>query len=82
VEYAALLDLFFANMPLVQFTDMTTASNTAQISAMNTYFTYPLVSLVFGVSVVIAGIYAIVRIIHWMTAKIAHIGDAKQEEHY
>lgn len=60
---------------------MTTATNTAQITAMNTYLTYPLVSLVFGVSVVIAGIYAIVRVVLWMTDKIAHIGGRMDNQH-
>lgn len=62
------------SMPVIQFTELTSsATNTAQISAMNTYLAYPLVTLVFGVSVVVAGIYAIVRLVYWLAAKIANL---------
>lgn len=60
-------------MPLVNFTDLTTTTTAAQISAMNVYLAYPLVSLTFGVVVVIASIYAIVRLVFWLGHKIANL---------
>jgi len=61
-------------MPLVQFTELAnSATNTAQVTAMNSYLTYPLVTLAFGVVVVIAGIFAIITLIFWMGHKISNM---------
>lgn len=60
-------------MPLINFTDLTNTTTAAQVSAMNTYLAYPLVTLAFGVVVVVAGLYAIVRLVFWLGHKIANI---------
>jgi hypothetical protein len=72
-------------LPLVQFTDLATSvTNTAQVEAMNAYFTLPLVTMVFGVAVIIAGLTITVGVVLWMTGRIGNMfgrHDLRYSEH-